>query len=95
MGRLRVRVGPEPWASVSLWVKQENWAEYSLRSLQCGHFFMFRSRGCAHKPVCPTPLRYVLLLLLLSHLSRVRLCATPWTAAHQAPPSLGFSRQEH
>ena len=27
--------------------------------------------------------------------SRVRLCATPYTAAHQAPPSLGFSRQEH
>ena len=27
-------------------------------------------------------------------LSRVRLCATPWTAAHQAPPSMGFSRQE-
>ena len=27
--------------------------------------------------------------------SRVRLCATPWTAAHQAPPSLGFSSQEH
>ena len=37
----------------------------------------------------------LLLLLLLSHLSRVRLCATPETAAHQAPPSLGFSRQEH
>ena len=36
-----------------------------------------------------------LLLLLLSHFSRVRLCATPQTAAHQAPPSLGFSRQEH
>ena len=28
-------------------------------------------------------------------LSRVRLPATPWTAAHQVPPSLGFSRQEH
>ena len=27
--------------------------------------------------------------------SRVWLCATPWTAAHQAPLSLGFSRQEH
>ena len=26
-------------------------------------------------------------------LSRVRLFATPWTAAHQAPPSMGFSRQ--
>ena len=28
-------------------------------------------------------------------LSRVQLFATPWTAAHQAPPSMGFSRQEH
>ena len=37
----------------------------------------------------------LLLLLLLSYFSRVRLCATPETAAHQAPPSLGFSRQEH
>jgi hypothetical protein len=36
-----------------------------------------------------------LLLLLLSHFSCVRLCATPETAGHQAPPSLGFSRQEH
>ena len=35
------------------------------------------------------------LLLLLSRFSRVRLCATPWTAAHQASPSLRFSRQEH
>ena len=35
-----------------------------------------------------------LLLLLLSRFSCVRLCATPETAAHQAPPSLGFSRQE-
>ena len=35
------------------------------------------------------------MLLLLSHFSRVRLCVTPQTAAHQAPPSLGFSRQEH
>ena len=35
------------------------------------------------------------LLLLLSHFSHVQLCATPETAAHQAPPSLGFSRQEH
>ena len=28
-------------------------------------------------------------------LSGVRLLATPWTAAHQAPPSIGFSRQEY
>ena len=38
---------------------------------------------------------YPILLQLLSHFSRVRLCATPETAAHQAPLSLGFSRQEH
>ena len=37
----------------------------------------------------------LLLLLLLSRFSRVRLCATPQAAAHQAPLSLGFSRQEH
>ena len=28
-------------------------------------------------------------------LSRVRLFATLWTVAHQAPPSMGFSRQEY
>ena len=28
-------------------------------------------------------------------LSHVRLVATPWTGAHQAPPSMGFSRQEY
>ena len=38
---------------------------------------------------------FIYRLLLLSRFSRVQLCATPQTAAHQAPPSLGFSRQEH
>ena len=28
-------------------------------------------------------------------LSHVRLFATPWTIVHQAPPSMGFSRQEY
>ena len=37
----------------------------------------------------------IIILLLLSHFSHVQLCATPERAAHQAPPSLGFSRQEH
>ena len=36
-----------------------------------------------------------LLLLLLSHFSHVRLFVTPWTAAYQASPSMGFSRQEY
>ena len=37
----------------------------------------------------------LLLLLLLSCFSCVRLCVTPEMATHQAPPSLGFSRQEY
>ena len=41
------------------------------------------------------PILPLLLLLLLNHFSRVRLCATPWTAAYQAPPSMGFSRQQY
>ena len=32
---------------------------------------------------------------MLSHFSCVQLCATLWTAAHQAPLSMGFSRQEY
>ena len=35
-----------------------------------------------------------MLLLLLSHFSCVQICATPQMAAHQAPPSLGLSRQD-
>ena len=37
----------------------------------------------------------LLLLLLLSRFSCVWLLATQWTAAYQAPPSMGFSRQEY
>ena len=38
---------------------------------------------------------YTCVLLLLSPFSPVQLCVTPWTAAYQAPPSMGFSRQEY
>ena len=43
----------------------------------------------------PSPLYCLLLLLLLSRFSCVRLFATPWTAAYQALLSMGFSRQEY
>ena len=33
--------------------------------------------------------------VIVKPLSHVRLLATPWTAAYQAPPSMGFSRQEY
>ena len=32
---------------------------------------------------------------ILSHISRVQLFVTLWTVAHQAPLSMGFSRQEY
>ena len=35
------------------------------------------------------------MLLLLSHFSHIQLFVTLWTVAHQAPPSMGFSRQEY
>ena len=62
------------------------------------------SKDCASFPPHMGPRRMVnwallfnrtMLLLLLSCFSLVWLCATPETAGPQAPPSLGFSRQEH
>ena len=38
---------------------------------------------------------FLLQCMKVKLLSRVRLLATPWTAAHQAPPSMGFARQEY
>jgi len=52
---------------------------------------------CMRSLLCMPTWKYRigLLLLLLSHFSHVRLCATPQTEAHQAPPPPGFFRQEH
>ena len=38
---------------------------------------------------------FLLQYVKVKSLSRIRLLATPWTAAYQAPPSMGFSRQEY
>ena len=65
-------------------------------------FFRESSWPRGQTPVSCTPGRFftawatkkallLLLLLLLSRFSHVLLCATPWTAAHQAPPSLGWT----
>ena len=51
--------------------------------------------GVLHFSFLNHHLSKLLLLLLLSHVSHVQLFATPWTAASQAPPSMGFSRQEY
>ena len=61
-----------------------------------------REATCSHCPGRQAPSREAIssvnllpLLLLLSHFSCVRLFVTSWTAAHQTPPSMGFSRQEY
>ena len=40
-------------------------------------------------------MKYVVMKVKVKLLSHVRLFATPWTVAHQAPLSMGFSRQEY
>ena len=64
---------------------------FSMLNINLLHLVHFILSVCILK--CITLL--LLLLLLLSHFSRVRLRATPWRAAYQIPPSLGFSRQEY
>ena len=55
---------------------------------------MLTTSACErHTIACPVRPR--LYVRVLSHFSRVRLCATPWTVARQAPLSVGFSRQEY
>ena len=50
-----------------------------------------------HKQSCLVfiPTTNIKVKVKVKSLSCVRLLATPWTAAHQAPPSMGFSRQEY
>ena len=58
----------------------------------------YREEGTPAALYCPYWNQQEVILhlpLLLSRFSRVRLCVTPKTEAHHAPPSPGFSRQEH
>ena len=48
------------------------------------HYYLLRTLRCN---VC--------CLCVCYSLSHIRLCATPWTVAHQAPLSMGFSQQEY
>ena len=73
-----------PWASETRQRTKEKEVRLFIQIL----FFFFGMCWSAHGLFVP-------LLRLLSRFRGVRLCATPQTAAHQAPPSLGFSRQEH
>ena len=85
---LSTQLAPSPLSSAQLLSIQPNLMQCKKTEFTVAQVYpaQYKSAG---------PRLAVLLLLLLSLFSRVRLCATPYTADHQAPPSLGFSRQEH
>ena len=98
----RVRLLATPWtvayqAPPSMgFSRQEYWSGVPLgcRKQACGN----RGEVVGERKEIGTGIdKYtlLLLLLLLSRFSRVRLCATPEMETHQVPPSLEFSRQEH
>ena len=53
----------------------------------------FETTSSVYTP--PSLCQVLLRKVKVKSLSRVRLLATPWTVAHHAPPSMGFSRQEY
>ena len=52
-------------------------------------------RNAEKSEVKSSPYTNVIVNVNIKSLSRVRLFATPWTVAYQAPLSMGFSRQEY
>jgi len=84
-----LKVIPEK-QSLNLWGRSRSWEHRPTANL---HIQVHLKK--IHMELSPLWPWCLALLLLLSHFSRVRLCATPETAAHQAPPSMGCSRQEH
>ena len=78
-----------------------------LISLSDRSFFMYRNTTDLYVLICILQLYCIRLFYflvasigfsvccVLSHFSCVQLFATPWTVAHQAPLSMGFSRQEY
>ena len=82
------------WCSFCyVWVHQVN-TLYTIHLHNCNSVKLKRKDGAGREEETKQA-RHTLGLLLLSRFSRVWLCATPQTAAPQAPPSMGFSRQEY
>ena len=81
----------QTWSIYCYWLMSVILLEFYRLSLHLSLICLFSCASIIMKHI-PS---YIRLLLLLSRFSCVRLCVTPWTAAYQASPSMGFSRQEH
>ena len=77
---LKLCVNGITWYGLScVWIPQST--QWLWKSSRLRHFHCFVPLHCC---AC-----------VLSHFSHVQLFVTPWTVAHQAPLSMGFSRQEY
>ena len=59
------------------------------------HFSEYETYTACYNLTSADSLHAFRFVTVVQSLSRVRIFATPWTVARQAPLSLGFSRQEH
>ena len=80
-----------------LWLCSRAWSQpdWSLQFHSSFSRLLWLFEFCFFFCISIQIVKLFVLLLLLSHFSHIRLCVTPYTAAHQAPQSLGCSRQEH
>ena len=76
-----------------IWSKQEVISGAGKRVWECQHSCIPSTN--IHCLPETAPLGSLYALAAAESLSRVRFFATPWTAAHQAPLAMGFSRQEY
>ena len=93
-----IHVSPPFWISFPFRAPQSTEQSsrcYTVASHQLSILYRVSAVYVNHNLPVPPTLPSPLLLLLLSRFSSVRLLTTPWTAAYQAPPSMGFSRQEY
>ena len=61
----------------------------------CKDSSIFTNQSMRYTPLTNWKIKTIWLSQCMKLLSRVQLLATPWTAAYQAPLSMGFSRQEY
>ena len=82
---------------IILW-NTKAWHPYPLLPTKHSMKFLMVLGPARHRPLPSLnhlPATTTMHMHMFSHFSCIQLFATPWTVAHKAPPSMGFSRQEY